>query len=209
VKFLFRAPGALLNEIHFYVIELQPFRGPLLAFCASKQCADARKQFIGAERLDEVIIRAGVESAHAIRDEPLGGQHEHRHPSLQPPELRAEREAVQLRHHYVEQDQIRLLFDRAFKAGRAIVGGNDAVTFDRKAILQSTAHWQFVLNYQHAFVSVHFDSPFSGSSIVKQLPFPGSLRTRTCPSCASTISLTMLNPIPAPGVLRRSSEPTR
>ena len=56
--------------------------------------AHARQQFLGAERLDEIIIRADIQALDAIFHLSLGCQHEDRHGIREPPQLGADGIAV-------------------------------------------------------------------------------------------------------------------
>jgi hypothetical protein len=192
VERLLGAPGALLNEINASVAKLERPRNAPLAMGTPKKSADAGEQFLGAERFDEVIIRAGVETGDTILDLAFGSEHENENGMIEAAQLGTEGEPIEMRQHDVEQHQVGLFIDRALEAGLAVDGGEDTVTFGLEAILKGGAHGQLVLNDEEALVHD------SGSSMVKRLPWPGSLRTVTRPWCASTMCLTMLKPIPTP-----------
>ena len=52
-------------------------RGRVLAAAAADQRADAGEQFVDVEWLGEIVVRAVIESPHAIRHGVAGGEHEH------------------------------------------------------------------------------------------------------------------------------------
>ena len=58
------------------VANFQPRLG--LAGRASNERPQPREQFVQVERFDEVIIRAGIQAAHALANRIARGEHEHR-----------------------------------------------------------------------------------------------------------------------------------
>jgi len=150
-----RLPSAqcgLFQQINLHVAQFQ--RRPRVSqpARAPEQRPHPGKQFIGAERFDQVIVRAGVESADAIVNLPLRREHQHGHVVGEAAQFRTEREAVQLRQHDVQQHEIGLFLERALESGLAITGGQHAVAFGFKTILQRGAHGQFVFDDQEARV---------------------------------------------------------
>src|ERR1035438_7317391 len=69
---------------------------------------------------------------------------------------------------------------------------------------QCSSEFFHFLSYLRSSVFICGCSAFMGNSIVNRLPLPTSLCTHTRPPCASAICLTMLKPMPTPGVSRRS-----
>ena len=145
---LFSAPGLLPREINVRVAQPEGIqRAPPFAGAAQER-PDPRQQFVGAERFDQIIIRAGVESFDAVVNLPLGGEHENGHRVGQAAQFGADGITVQARHHDVEQDEVGVLLDGALEAGFAFGGGEDAVAFGLETILQCGAHRQLVLDDQ-------------------------------------------------------------
>ena len=99
-----RLPG----QINFGFSQFQFRRSLRLLFDAPQQGADASDQFIRAERLHEIIIGAGVEAVNAIFNLSFRREHQHRHGIGEATQLGADLEAIQLRHHHVEQDEVGL-----------------------------------------------------------------------------------------------------
>ncbi len=66
---------------------------------------DPRQQLVGAERFGQVVIGAGVQSGDPVDLGGAGGQHDDRDRAL-PPQLPQELEAVESRHHDIEQEQV-------------------------------------------------------------------------------------------------------
>ena len=75
---------------------------------AAQRRADARQQLLGAERLGDVVVRAGVERLDLLRLVDARRQHQDRHatPVAQPT---THLDAVQARQRQVEQDDVRPL----------------------------------------------------------------------------------------------------
>ena len=72
-----------------------------------EQGADTRKQLLERERLDQVVVRPGVEACDPIRDRVACRQHEDRCPVAVAAEPPADRDAVELGHQDVEHDELR------------------------------------------------------------------------------------------------------
>jgi hypothetical protein len=60
-------------------------------------------------------------------------------------EFGAERIAIELGHHHVEQDQVGLLGDRELQTGFAIGGGLRAIAFGIENVAQRDAHGVLVV----------------------------------------------------------------
>ncbi len=73
---------------------------------APEDRADARGQFREQARLHYVIVRAAIESRQLIPFRAPGGQHDDRGAVLLRPQRFERREAVQYRHHDIEQDHV-------------------------------------------------------------------------------------------------------
>src|SRR5579872_6859079 len=73
---------AVFGKLHFCEVrrdtaEFNPHHGrQLFLVNAAQQCSDARQQFIGIERFDQVIVGAGAQSLDAVGNLTLGGEHQ-------------------------------------------------------------------------------------------------------------------------------------
>jgi predicted N-acetyltransferase YhbS len=76
---------------------------------AAEQGTDARDQFVGVERLDEVVVGARLQAAHAVGDLAARREHQRRGVDALLPELLDHLEAVPARQAHVEDDQIRFV----------------------------------------------------------------------------------------------------
>ncbi len=138
-------------------IELR--RGP--AGVAARDRADARVQLVEVERLDEIVVGAGVEAGDAIAARVARRQHDHRGPVLARPQGTQDVEAVARdarprarrvpgRQAEVEEDEI-----EALAGERAVGGGRIAHPVDRMALeakrpLQALADHAVVLDQKQA-----------------------------------------------------------
>jgi hypothetical protein len=98
----------------------------------------AREQLARRERLDQVVVRAGIESLHARFLSGPGRQKHHR--DIAELHIGADRaqqtEAVEAWHHHVGQDQVGRLLVRGAQRRLAVGGELDLVA----ALLQQAAH---------------------------------------------------------------------
>src|SRR5262245_8706902 len=85
-----------------------------------QQRPQARQQFMEIERLDQVIVRARVETRDAIRRRVARRQHQDRESQTFRAQLAADFEAVLERQHDVENDQVVIVDARLIKGGLAI-----------------------------------------------------------------------------------------
>ncbi len=73
----------------------------------ARDSAQASKQFLHAERLDEVVIRAGIDAIHLLAPAVARGQNDHRHgppgiaPALQDRDA-IENRQTEIEHHGIE-----------------------------------------------------------------------------------------------------------
>src|SRR4051812_17430790 len=91
--------GGLADEIDLDLTETQAFRNLPAAIRSSQERANAGEQFFSAEGFDEVIVAARIEPGDPILDHALRGQEKNRHADGELPQLGADREAIDLRHH--------------------------------------------------------------------------------------------------------------
>jgi hypothetical protein len=136
----------LTCQVNLHFTQLEFRRRFAVSLHASQQRPHAGQQFLGAEWLDQVIVRAGIQTGHAVFHLAFGGEHEHRHGIGQPAQFRADFVAVELRHHDVEQDQVRLLFEGAFQAALAIRRRQRAIALRFEHVFEGRAHRRFVFD---------------------------------------------------------------
>ena len=92
----------------------------LNAFHASENGSDARHQFVGPERFRQVIVRTSGQPGHAIGRRRPCGQQDDRQLTPQA-ELAQNFEPVEVRQHYIENDQVEWRGERGGQTGGAVV----------------------------------------------------------------------------------------
>src|SRR6266516_3442563 len=102
------------------------------------------------ERLDQVVVRAHVQPGDPVADPVAGRQHQHRRPAARLAEAPADLEAVQLRQHHVQHDDVLGVLRALEEAILAVAGGVDSVTLLLEPPPQRAGHLDFVLDDQHA-----------------------------------------------------------
>src|SRR6516162_8259045 len=113
----------------------------------------------------------------------------------------ADLEAVFPRQHDVEQDEIEGTLAGPLGCGQAIGDALDLVTFHAEIVFEAESDARFVFDDQDATHGL----TTAGRSMVKVLPWPGSLSTVISPPWASTICRTMASPTPEPLTLREAA----
>src|SRR5262249_5516993 len=106
------------------------------------------------ERLDEVVVGAGVEPGDAILDRVARGEHEHGRPDAAGPEPPARLEAADPRQHDVEHDRVVVGGARhpdGVLAARRDVRGEPLLD---EAAADQTRHPRLVLDDQHAHAPI-------------------------------------------------------
>jgi hypothetical protein len=88
--------------------------------------AHARQQLLDRERLDQVVVGAGVEAGHLVVDRVLGRQDDDRRVARLADAPR-DLEAVQHGQHEVEHDEVGVEFAELREAGDAVVGDDGLV----------------------------------------------------------------------------------
>jgi hypothetical protein len=70
------------------------------------KCADSSKQLVKSERLREVIVRTGIQSAHHVLGRIARGKHQDGSVPSLTPQLSGDLEAVFLREHHVKEHRV-------------------------------------------------------------------------------------------------------
>ena len=146
----FAAHGSLPHQVDFDIAQLQCIRRLVVPLKSSQQCSHPGEQFLGAERLNQIIVRAGVEAGDAVLDLPLGGEHEHGHGVGEAAQLGTQRKAIEFRHHDVEQDEVGFFVERALQAALAVHRRQHPIALGGEEVGQRHAHGRFVFDDQDA-----------------------------------------------------------
>ena len=114
-------------------------------------CADTGQQFLGAERLDQIVVGPGLHALDPALLARAGRQHDDRQAAgaRVGPQCSQQAEAVEPGHHHVGQDQVRRLLDGRRKGRLAIRHGLDPVML-REQAADVLPHVGVVVGHQHA-----------------------------------------------------------
>ena len=115
---------------------------------APQQRAQAGVELAQRERLDEVVVGAGVEAVDAVVDRVARGEHEHRGAVAGGAQPAADLEAVDARHHDVEHDRVDGALGERVERLLAVLGEVHVVAFERQRALQRGAHARFVVDHE-------------------------------------------------------------
>ena len=96
----------------------------------AQKCVDAGHELAHVKRLREIVVRAGVQALNAVFELRLCREHQNRRCAAAPAHLPREVKAIELRHHYVQNQKIVDPELGVFLAGLAVVRG-----FYREALL--------------------------------------------------------------------------
>ena len=113
------APDGARDEIHFEIAGLQHGRRRAESR-APRQRGQARHQFFEGERLDEIVVAAGLEPVDPVVDAGEIGEEEHRRRNALGPHQRDDAEPVELRQHAVEDDDVETIGGRPRKSLAAV-----------------------------------------------------------------------------------------
>ena len=98
------APDSVGGRIEAQVADLE--HGRTLAVAAARERAQAREQLGERERLDEVVVGAGVEARDAVVDGVARREHQHGRPDTARAQAATGLEAVDPRQHHVQDDRV-------------------------------------------------------------------------------------------------------
>ena len=132
---------------------------------AADQRAQAGNQFLGLERLGDIIVGAGIEARYLVRPAVARGQHEHRGSlALFAPAVE-NGQPVDFRQTEIEHDRVVILGLSEKEAFLAVARRVDRITRPFERVLQLLAEIGFVLDDQNAHCDPLCASPFTGARI--------------------------------------------
>src|ERR1019366_4404736 len=102
-----------------------------------------------AERLDEVVVRPGIQPAHPVSHAVSRGQHEHRGPLSLFPESAAELESVEVREHDIQDDRPVGVLGGQPQAVLAAAGDVDGVPFLFQRAFEEPGHPGFIFHHEY------------------------------------------------------------
>jgi D-alanyl-D-alanine carboxypeptidase/D-alanyl-D-alanine-endopeptidase (penicillin-binding protein 4) len=123
------------------------------AGAAPQQRPQAREQLLERERLDEVVVGAGVEPAHAIGHGIARGEHEHRRAVAGRTQAPAYLEPVDVRHQHVEHERVgrpvRERVERLAPVGRQL----RVIALQAQRAIDGVAHCGLVVDHEDVHVA--------------------------------------------------------
>jgi hypothetical protein len=124
------AAGAQAGEVELQVEVGEPLALLAVAAGAPQQGAHARVQLVERERLDEVVVGAGVEPRDAVADLVARGQHEDRRAVAAGAQAAADGEPVDARHADVEHHGVEAAGGQPLQRLGAVRRALDVVALD-------------------------------------------------------------------------------
>ena len=120
---------------------------------AAQQRAHAREQLAQRERLDEVVVGAGVQPGDAVVDLFARGQHQHRRAVAALAQAPADLQAVDVRHRDVEDHGLVGRRSEALERLASVHGLGDLVVLQRERPRQRALDGGLVVDDQYACVA--------------------------------------------------------
>ena len=145
------APGPLGRGVQLEVPLGQ--HGRAAAVVPPRERPQPGRELQQAERLDQVVVRAGVQAADPVADLVAGGEHQHGHPDTGLPQPAAQLEAVEAGQHDVQDDRRIGILGRHPQAVRAVAGDVNGMALLLERALDQARHPHLVLDHQHPHAS--------------------------------------------------------
>ena len=129
-------------------------RGAAARRPAAQQRAQAREQLLALERLDEVVVGAGIEALDARVDRVARGQHQDRHVAAVLAQQPRDVDAVELGQAEVEDDEVGRELARVAERRLAVVARTRLVALHPQRPQQDLGDLVVVLDDEHAWGAV-------------------------------------------------------
>ena len=120
------------------------------AAAAAQQGSQPRAELLERERLDQVVVGAGVEALDAIRDRVARGEHQHGRAVAGGAQAAADLEPVGLGHEHVEHDRVRRLVGERVERLAAVGGQMDPVAVHPQRAVERVADRGLVIDHEDA-----------------------------------------------------------
>ena len=111
-------------------------------------------QLLERERLDEVVVGAGVQALDAVGDAVAGGQHQHRRAVARRAQPAAHLEPVRLGHQHVEDDRVRRLVGERVERLAAVRGELHPVAVHPQRTVERVTHARLVVDHEDAHTGI-------------------------------------------------------
>ena len=198
----FDGDGAL-GEINFQIIREKggcSYGGG----CVAESRADASHQFLGAERLDDIIVGAGIEGLDFVAFGVANGEHDDGDVARLA-NFAADVQAGHAGHVDVEKNQGGVIGAKLFEGLFACLGFEDGVALGAESCADDAANLRLVI-HDHDGGGNH-EAPARERSMgrvkEKTEPWPRWLVRDIEPPWASTMALAMGRPMPVPSTRKR------
>ena len=120
---------------------------------AAQERPQACQQLLQGERLDQVVVRACIETGNAVADRATSGKHQDRHRVALGAKAPSDLEAVDAGKHDVEHDRIRRRLRHRRERLRAVLGERELVALGLERPHERVADRCFVFDDQETHVS--------------------------------------------------------
>ena len=119
------------------------------AAALARDDAQPGQQLVERKRLDEIIVRPGVEPVHAVGHAVFRREEDDRRLIAALAHLRQERKAVHARHHHIEHDGVILRALQIVQRLHAVKAGVDAVALGSKCFGEDAVEVLFIFHDQN------------------------------------------------------------
>ena len=147
-----RFAGALNHVALRIKHQVADFKGLRRLLGASQKSLHPRQQFLKRKWLNEVVIRAGLQSRHAISNFPPAAQDQHASSRPGLPQFSQERKTIHARQVPVQNNTVVTDFGRQFQALFPVFCQIHGEVLRFKAFRQAAGNLGFVFNNQDAHV---------------------------------------------------------
>jgi hypothetical protein len=148
---LLAAPRLVQLEIDLDLANADHIGGRFLLAGASQHRTHPRQQLGDRERLGDVIVGAELEAEHLVGLGRPCRQHDDRRRNRSRPQIAADVEAVLLRQHDVEDDEVGRKARCLLQPFVAVGGGFHFVAFKLQIVAKAKPHLRLVFNHENSF----------------------------------------------------------
>ena len=123
----------------------------MLFFHAAQNTADPRLKLLRAEGLDHVVIRSQFQAGDPVGDITKSCEHHDRNIRFLAQFL-TDPVAIQLRHHHVENHEVRVALLETFQGFGSVAGSDDVVPDHREPGFEDPADAGLVIHHEDGFL---------------------------------------------------------
>jgi hypothetical protein len=135
-------PAHFLTQAHILLPQVLPLLG----------LAQGQQDFVGLERLGDIVVGPALHGFHGRVQVPVGGHHDHRGLHLPALERLQQLQPVHLGHDHVQEDEIEKVGLRQAQRLLPAPGGQDLIPFPLEDQGKHVAHGFFVVDDQNFFL---------------------------------------------------------